>query len=266
MFAAVPDSQTPMRLEVRWRDGSQSTVAGVLVNHIYEINQPASTGRVDVTPVRRPEPMFEDVSSLISHAHTEEFFDDWARQPMLPRRLSRLGPGVSWYDFDGDGWEDLIVSSGRGGRLAAYHNDQGRGFQKLDGAPIAQGDQGAALGWPDGQGHRRLLVATSNYEMTPETESEIDVYSSTNPAASQRLPAGLASLGPVATADIAGDGDLGERAGQARRQQFTERAIQIYWLGERSDFRRFGWRWRTRSCAGDGMGSRARVSQSARTL
>src|SRR6185436_8597317 len=101
VFAADPDSRTPMRLEVRWRNGAHSTVTGVLTNRIYEISQPASTGRVDVIPVVRsePKPILADVSSLISHAHSEEMYDDWERQPMLPRRLSRLGPGLSWHDL-----------------------------------------------------------------------------------------------------------------------------------------------------------------------
>lgn len=233
VFAAGLDSQTPMRLEVRWRDGSQSTVTGVLANRIYEITQPASTGRVDVAQVAQPEPMFADVSSLIDHAHSEEAFDDWARQAMLPRRLSRVGPGVSSYDFDGDGWEDLIVTAGRSGRLAAYRNDQGRSFQKFEGAPIASGDQGAVLGWSDGQGHRRLLVATSNYEMTPEAESEIAIYSPTNLASPQRLPAGVASLGPLAAADIDGDGDLDLFVGgRFRPGRYPEPVSSTIWLNE----------------------------------
>src|SRR5207248_10460219 len=116
-------------------------------------------------------PIFEDVSPLLGHVHVEDSFDDWARQPMLPRRLSRLGPGVRWYDFDGDGWEDLIVSTGRGGALAVYANDQGRKFRKLDGPPPAPADQGAVLGWPDSRGNQYLLVAVSNYEMSSEQES-----------------------------------------------------------------------------------------------
>src|SRR5205823_9503727 len=110
-------------------------------------------------------PMFEDVSPWIEHIHHEDSFDDWARQPLLPRRLSRLGPGVSWYDVDGDGWEDLIVSAGRGGKLGVYMNNKGESFRTLEGAPVAQADQGAVLGWPDGKGNRTLLVALSNYEM-----------------------------------------------------------------------------------------------------
>jgi hypothetical protein len=227
-----------MRLEVRWRDGSRSTVTGVLANRIYEISQPASGARVDVAPAVgfEAKPIFADVTSLINHAHTDEIFDDWAKQPLLPRRLSRLGPGVSWYDVDDDGWEDLIVTAGRGGRLAAYRNDHGRSFRKLEGAPVAAGDQGAVLGWSDGQGNRSLLIATSNYEMTPEGESEIAAYSPTNLAGPQRLPAGLASLGPMATADIDGDGDLDLFVGgRFRPGRYPEPVSSAIWLNERGD-------------------------------
>src|SRR6185503_1157587 len=41
VFAADPDTKTPMRLEVRWRNGSQSAIASVLTNCIYEISEPA---------------------------------------------------------------------------------------------------------------------------------------------------------------------------------------------------------------------------------
>src|SRR5256886_10584615 len=103
-------------------------------------------------------------SAWIGHTHQEDFFDDGARQPLLPRRLSRLGPGVSWYDFDGDGWEDLILTGGRGGKLAIFTNDHGGNFRMIENLPRNAADQGAVLGWRDGKGNRNLLIAVSNYE------------------------------------------------------------------------------------------------------
>ena len=41
----------------------------------------------------------------------------------LPNAFSQLGPGVAWYDLDGDGHEDLIVGTGRSGTLAWFRND-----------------------------------------------------------------------------------------------------------------------------------------------
>src|SRR5206468_5517845 len=173
----------------------RSVVNEVKANHLYEIDESNATKQTgsklkaqsskessitkDQSRTAGSPPIFEEVSGLLGHVHIEDSFDDWARQPLLPRRLSRPGPGVSWYDVDGDGWEDLIVSTGRGGTLAVYANNQGRGFRKLEGTPPAPADQGALVGWPDGRGNRRLLVAVSNYELPADQESEISIYSPT---------------------------------------------------------------------------------------
>src|SRR5678815_2841825 len=79
-----------------------------------------------------PNPLFSDVSLLLNHVHSEADFDDWSRQPLLPRRLSRPGPGVCWYDINGDGWEDLIVPTGRGGKLAVFLNESGKSFKRIE--------------------------------------------------------------------------------------------------------------------------------------
>src|SRR5438094_1029690 len=126
-----------MRIEVKWRSGKRSVVNGVKANRIYEVDEAAaeesskakaqSSREAPITNHQSPitnhqspitnhqsritnsPPVFEDVSGLIHHVHHEEPYDDFERQPLLPRKLSQLGPGVAWRDVDGDGWDDLIV-------------------------------------------------------------------------------------------------------------------------------------------------------------
>jgi hypothetical protein len=51
----------------------------------------------------RPEPpLFQIPDVLREVRHAEKEYDDFKREPLLPNRLSRLGPGLAWRDVDGD--------------------------------------------------------------------------------------------------------------------------------------------------------------------
>lgn len=66
----------------------------------------------------------------------------------MPKKLSQSGPGVAWQDLDGEGWEDLVIGSGNGGKLAAYRNQDGKRVERLQGLPwdeIVSRDQGGSL-------------------------------------------------------------------------------------------------------------------------
>jgi hypothetical protein len=196
----------PMRLEVTWRTGQRSVVNGVQPNRIYEVDE---TGAVAVTnaPPARPAPMFEDVSRLVAHTHHDEPFDDFARQSLLPRKLSQLGPGVAWYDVNGDGWDDLIVGSGHGGQLAVFLNN-GHG----DFAPAAEPlfdrlvtrDQTAVVGW-----RSVLFVGSSNYEDGLTNGGLMRVYDLQRKASGENLLGQSFSCGPLALGDFDGGGTLG---------------------------------------------------------
>jgi hypothetical protein len=157
-----------LRIEVVWRSGKRSVVPDAKPNSLYEIDEAEAIG--EQNPASRPGTsprFFEEITRVLSHRHTEEPFDDFARQPMLPNKLSQLGPGVSWFDVDGDGWDDLIIGSGRGGVLGVFHNEKGSQFKRLEGAPYNQPvtrDQTTVLGWRNSAGHAVLLAGSSNYE------------------------------------------------------------------------------------------------------
>ncbi|MBI2928490.1 MAG: CRTAC1 family protein [Verrucomicrobia bacterium] len=174
VFAAGP-AATGMTLEVRWWNGQRSVVPNVQAGRLYEIDEatvsPAPANATPTPPsALRPPPLFEDVSGLLAHKHHETEFNDYERQPLLPFKLSQLGPGVAWVDLDGDGREDLVVGTGRGGAPAVFRSD-GRGKFSPCGPEqtlLVRHDTAGLVGWTDPSGARVVLAGLTGYEATSD--------------------------------------------------------------------------------------------------
>lgn len=188
-------------------------------------------------------PFFEDASHLISHKHHEDPFDDFKKQPLLPNRLSQAGPGVAWFDFDADGDDDLVITSGKGGQFACFRSDGSEGFLQINDArifPKSQHDQVAVLGLTNGDGSTSLLVGNSNLENTNPGDSFVQQYDFINrqPELGKQIPGNNSNMGPMAMADYDSDGDLdlfiGGRSVPAR---YPEPASSLLFLNEDGEFK-----------------------------
>lgn len=194
-----------LQIEVLWRSGRQSVITNAMPNRLYEIFE---SGAV---PCKSPAKetnrgWFQDVSNLIGHHHHEDPFDDFDRQPLLPRKLSQLGPGIAWHDIDGDGWEDLIVPSGRGGRTAVMRNSGNGRFTPLEHPVLARPanrDQTTVLGVGS-----TLLIGLANYEDGLTNGGCIRIVDFRRGASGESVLGELASAGPLAMADVEGNGQL----------------------------------------------------------
>lgn len=200
----------PLRIEVTWRSGRVTVAENVGPNSLCEVYESAALERVrPVAP--SVEPLFVDASALLNHLHVEEPFDDFARQPTLSRKLSQLGPGVAWMDLDGDGWEDLVIGSGRGGSLAVYRNNAKGGFERLSGglfSRTALRDQSGVVAWRGDSGGASLLVGTASYEDGMTNGVAVERFEFDGKPVPPGLPDTGASAGPLAMADVNGDGEL----------------------------------------------------------
>ena len=208
VFAAPVDSG-PYELKVRWPGGSVSTLENIIPNQIYEVDQ-ARSSRFEKGREQAKLALFENVSERLDHGHTDQAFDDFARQATMPFRLGFLGPGVSWSDINGDDWPDLIIGTGRGGRISAFQNNQGRGFLALRmpslNRPMAR-DVLGLIGQPTSAGFS-LMAALSNYEDGMATGMSLVEFREQARRPEVILSNIQSSLACLAQADVDGDGDL----------------------------------------------------------
>ncbi len=202
-----------LTIEVRWRSGLQSFIRQAQPNCLYEIDEAFAK---TAPPVAKSEPanrvIFEDVSARLSHTHEDPPFNDLERQPLLHRFLSRSGPGVAWFDLDGDGRDELILGAGHDRKLAVFKTDGKGAFARWEipawNAPLPD-DATGLVGWTPAPGQRALLAGISGYETDPtKVASVLRFDAASAPQAAFASAAEPLSTGPLASADYDGDGDL----------------------------------------------------------
>lgn len=203
---------TNLTIEVVWRNGSRSTIPSAQPNRLYEISEEGAQPK-PAPQTTVPAPLFRELAPALAHVHREEAFDDFARQPLLPNRLSQCGPGVAWFDLNGDGHEDLIISAGRGGAAAIFLNDGHGHFQQFAEGSITNvcaTEQTTALGWAIKPGQTALLIGSSSYEDASTNRDAVMQFNfrSNQLQLAKGLPNFGASPGAMAMADIDGDGNL----------------------------------------------------------
>lgn len=210
---ATGDAPT-VDVEVRWPGGAVSSVSDVEPGQLLEIME--SGARAAVTSATEPpRPVYEAIE--FSHSHTDPAVPELLRQPLLAERLAQPGPGVSAIDIDRDGDPDLAIGSGRGGRMALFLNDGGTLRDAAVTTPPTPFDQTTILPVPGPGGAQDLLVGRMSYEATSPAAAmaEAGVVSWGLPAALRGavtedvvVGGALESVGPMALADVDGDGDL----------------------------------------------------------
>ena len=193
-----------MELEVRWRSGKRSVVKGVEANREYEIEESRTTERWESPKRGAPTPWFREVSTGVTHH--EEGFEDFERQGLLPRKLSQLGPGVGWMDVDGDGLLDVVMGSGKNGKLSWLWNDGKGGFEAREGA-FADRDQSGLAGLPGAGRKTGVVYGSANYEEYTNTEGGAELWQAGGEA--EKVVKGpWGSSSAIAVADLKGNGEL----------------------------------------------------------
>ena len=206
---------TPVFLEVLWPSGTVQTIdieAGVtsLTVAEKETSSPPEDTKLN--------PAFTSIDAP-AFTHQEKIFDDFARQSLLPGRLSQFGPCLAAGDTDGDGDNDVFVGGATGQASSLFLNDGKGGFQASPQAVFEEfGKYTESTGavWFDADGDKDLdlYVVSGSVENDPGNIFYRDrLYfndgkSNLSDAPKGSLPDLRDSGGCVAAADYDGDGDI----------------------------------------------------------
>jgi hypothetical protein len=111
------------KLIIDWPGGGRQILKGLEVGMRYTIDQPEASKLVKKENPRGT--MFVRSTMLAGARAKEGYFNDFERQPLLPTKHSQMGPGVAVGDVNGDGLEDVYLSSpaGQAGRVFVKKSD-----------------------------------------------------------------------------------------------------------------------------------------------
>lgn len=202
----------PLTLTVDWPDGGREVHANLPPNsRVTVVRDPGAGKRPGpVRPVARP--WFEEVTARLGHVHHEPDHDDFAGQPLLPRKLSQPGPVLAWVDLDRDHWPDLVVGNGSGRPPDRWRNRDGTSFAPFPDLPASMAGLFsedvtglvASAGSTGPEGSPGLLAAVTALEA--ESGSRVMALGGQGGGAVREILRMDGALGPLAMGDVNGDG------------------------------------------------------------
>ncbi len=209
-------------LAVRWRDGTVQEFSNLPGDRLYFVSKAAAAVELRNKQIKKPK-MFARVADLPPMMHREREFDDFAKQPLLPHKLSQFGPGLAYGDVNGDRREDVYLcgAAGQHGQLFLATET---GFEpkpmfddslSLFELPSSDAEEmGAVFFDLEGDGDLDLYVATGGVESDPGDSNLADRLFINQgqgdflPAPEGSLPAFTESGTSVCAADFDRDGDV----------------------------------------------------------
>jgi len=235
-------SVTSATVRVEWPSGRRQTVDAVPAGHELTLREPAAAAPAPPAPPAEPPPLFAPTRELAASAHMEIPYDDFARQPLLPNRVSALGPGIAVGDIDGDGDDDLYAGGASGQAPRLFENRDGVLQRKVDSALVSHAsveEMGVLLFDANGDGRSDLYMGSGGVETGPELPQLRDrlLLRGDAPWQAAELPDVRLSTGPIAAADVDRDGDLDLfTGGRSVPGEYPAPALSVLLRNEASGF------------------------------
>ncbi|MGB5819271.1 MAG: VCBS repeat-containing protein [Saonia sp.] len=166
-------------LIVDWTDGTREVMLGLASNQTIAFKKGKhglSKRNETVCP-----PMFSSANKLLDSEfwHSENNYNDFVDQILLPHKLSNLGPALATGDVNGDLLEDIYVGNGAGFSGALYLQQPDGRFSMANGPwekDAAYEDIGAVFFDANNDGHRDLYVVSGGNDFRKDEMYQDRLY------------------------------------------------------------------------------------------
>ncbi|MEO8569819.1 MAG: FG-GAP-like repeat-containing protein [Ginsengibacter sp.] len=116
-------------ITVIWQNGKSQILKEQAVNQTITLDQKNA-----LDPVQRDKttpPVFTEKKNDAIFKHTEDGYNDFKREPLLPHQFSKEGPALATGDVDGDGKSDFFVGGAKGQPGAIFINNGNGKFRQI---------------------------------------------------------------------------------------------------------------------------------------
>jgi len=208
------DSEIQRTLAITWPDGKQEVRSVSKSDTLLTIDYSSAEKK------RLPHSIAEDLTSKfiedslnLPYRHTEDLYNDYRYEPLLPHKYSTLGPGLTVADVNNDGLDDFFVGNAKGQTGKLFEQTKTGSFSELNGpwqTDTDFEDTGALFFDADADGDQDLYVVSGGYHKNgPDIELQDRLYLNIDGTfkKSNALPFMTSSGKKVASCDFDKDGD-----------------------------------------------------------